>query len=600
MEASGTRTTEVEVVVPTMLPRIHLASWRFLVALAAFIALSFAATRAGQATAAATPLAPALERIAVDQPDKPIEVIVQARPGVTASTLAQAVERAGGSAGRELRLINARVATIRAAAAERLASDPAVRAVSLNASVAKTGVVDDDDDDDDDKLATAYNQSIRADRAWAAGFTGRGVTVAVIDTGIQGDLPDFRVSRADGRSRVSVSAVANPEAQNAGDGFGHGTHVAGLIAGNGEARDAGDPLAGRYVGVAPDANLISVKADDGQGGATVVDIIDSLQWVVDFKDTYDIRVVNLSLRSTVAESYKTDPLAAAAEAAWFAGIVVVAAAGNEGDVTDAVSYAPANDPYVITVGAVDDKGTKNVRDDSLATWSSRGTTQDGFAKPEILAPGARLVSTIPAGSEYTKLCPTCVVDGEYFRVGGTSMAAAVASGAIATLLQARPDWTPDQVKGVLMARDRNLDQAADSAGEVALDKALSVDHVKTRMVANGGLTPNQWIDPATGGIDYSRTSWSRTSWSQAVDPLRTSWSRTSWSRTSWSRTSWSASAQSCADLERTSWSRTSWSASELEAAKAECQQLLAEVDPTRTSWSRTSWSRTSWSTSFGR
>jgi serine protease AprX len=394
--------------------------------------------------------------------------------------------------------------------------------------------------------------------------------------------------------------VANPEAQNAGDGFGHGTHVAGLIAGNGEARDAGDPLAGRYVGVAPDANLISVKADDGQGGATVVDIIDSLQWVVDFKDTYDIRVANLSLRSTVAESYKTDPLAAAAEAAWFAGIVVVAAAGNEGDVTDAVSYAPANDPYVITVGAVDDKGTKNVGDDSLATWSSRGTTQDGFAKPEILAPGARLVSTIPAGSEYTKLCPTCVVDGEYFRVGGTSMAAAVASGAIATLLQARPDWTPDQVKGVLMARDRNLDQAADSAGEVALDKALSVNHLKKRMVANGGLTPSQWIDPATGGIDYSRTSWSRTSWSQAVDPLRTSWSRTSWSRTSWSRTSWSASAQSCADLERTSWSRTSWSASELEAAKAECQQLLADVDPTRTSWSRTSWSRTSWSTSFGR
>jgi serine protease AprX len=586
-----------------MLPRIHLASWRFLVALAAFIALSFAATRTGQATAAATPLAPALERIAVDQPDKPIEVIVQARPGVTASTLAQAVERAGGTAGRELRLINARVATIRAAAAGRLASDPAVRAVSLNASVAKTGDVDDDDDadgDDDDRLATAYNQSIRADHAWAAGFTGRGVTVAVIDTGIQGDLPDFRVSRADGRSRVSVSAVANPEAQNAGDGFGHGTHVAGLIAGNGEARDAGDPLAGRYVGVAPDANLISVKADDGQGGATVVDIIDSLQWVVDFKDTYDIRVANLSLRSTVAESYKTDPLAAAAEAAWFAGIVVVAAAGNEGDVTDAVSYAPANDPYVITVGAVDDKGTKNVGDDSLATWSSRGTTQDGFAKPEILAPGARLVSTIPAGSEYTKLCPTCVVDGEYFRVGGTSMAAAVASGAIATLLQARPDWTPDQVKGVLMARDRNLDQAADSAGEVALDKALSVNQVKKRMVANGGLTPSQWIDPATGGIDYSRTSWSRTSWSQAVDPLRTSWSRTSWSRTSWSRTSWSASAQSCADLERTSWSRTSWSASELEAAKAECQQLLADVDPTRTSWSRTSWSRTSWSTSFGR
>ena len=203
------------------------------------------------------------------------------------------------------------------------------------------------------------------------------------------------------------------------------------------------------------------------------------------------------------------------------------------------------------------------------------------------------------------------------------MAAAVVSGAAALLLEARPTWRPDELKGVLMKRTRAVTETAESdgvlvdaqgdpqptdvtysttivGGEIALDKSLTIISVPSSMVANAGLTPNKWIDPATGGIDYNRTSWSRTSWSEAVDPLRTSWSRTSWSRTSWSRTSWSASTQSCADLERTSWSRTSWSASELASAHSECQLLLAATDPTRTSWSRTSWSRTSWSTSFTR
>jgi hypothetical protein len=136
---------------------------------------------------------------------------------------------------------------------------------------------------------------------------------------------------------------------------------------------------------------------------------------------YNIRVLNLSLESTVAESYRTDPLDAAVEAAWFKGIVVVAAAANRGTGTDAVRYAPGNDPYVITVGAVDDQGTKSVTDDRLAPRSSRGTTHDGIAKPELVAPGAKIVSTLAPASAFTALCPTCAVDGEYIRAGGTSM-----------------------------------------------------------------------------------------------------------------------------------------------------------------------------------
>jgi serine protease AprX len=568
-----------------------------------------ASAAAGSSTSATSSSSP-LAQLAAEHPGRKVEVIVQLRPGANLATGNEIVSSAGGTVIRELPLINGLATTLPAEDAQRLSLSPAVHAVSLNAAVEHEGLVS--------NLGTAYNQSIRSPQAWDEGYTGKGVGVAVIDTGIAGSLPDFQVSRKDPSSRVIASAVVNPGATNAGDSLGHGTHVAGLIAGNGLNRPSGDPLAGRYIGVAPEASLISVKAGDENGDASVLDVIDGLQFVVDHKADYNIRVVNLSLKSTVAESYKTDPLDAAVEAAWNSGIVVVVAAGNSGTDADAVSYAPANDPYVITVGGVDDMGTRAVSDDFLASWSSRGTTQDGFAKPDVLAPGARLVSTIPPSASYVEQCPTCVTDGQYFRVGGTSMAAAVVSGAVADLIQSNPALTPDQVKSQLVRRTRPVYKSQSSntlvdaqgqpvsssettsttivGGEVALDKAIERDQVKKNL--NTGLTSNLLIEPATGLIDYNRTSWSRTSWSQAPPELQATWSRTSWSRTSWSRTSWSATSQSCADFERTSWSRTSWSAEDIASAKAECEALLTSVDPTRTSWSRTSWSRTSWSTSF--
>ncbi len=272
---------------------------------------------------------------------------------------------------------------------------------------------------------------------------------------------------------------------------------------------------------------------------------------------------------------------------------------------------------MITVGAVADQGTKSVRDDRLTSWSSRGTTQDGFAKPDVLAPGSGLVSTIPAGSDYVGLCPSCVTDGEYFRVGGTSMAAAVVSGEAALIAEARPSWDPDQIKAQIVRRSRAVlepssgqelvdasgapiapnedEESTIVGGEAAVDKALAK---RPAAPVNVGLAPNELLDPATGDIDFERASWSRASWSEAIDPLRASWSRASWSRASWSRASWSASPESCADFERASWSRASWSSAEIEEAHEACSDLLAEVDPARASWSRASWSRASWSTSF--
>ena len=252
--------------------------------------------------------------------------------------------------------------------------------------------------------------------------------------------------------------------------------------------------------MAKDANLISIKASDEAGNSTVLDVIYGIQFAVDHKAEYNIRVLNLSLESTVAESYKTDPLDAAVEAAWFKGIVVVAAAGNRGTGADAVKYAPGNDPYVISVGAVDDQATRSIYDDRLASWSSRGTTQDGVAKPDVYAPGSGIVSNLAPGSAFTALCATCIVDGQYIRAGGTSMAAPMVSGTVALLLELNPDLTPNQVKGLLMTSGRALPEGVDEISAVQADK--QINQAPSRAV-NQGLTPSTFIDPATGEIDYT-------------------------------------------------------------------------------------------------
>jgi serine protease AprX len=258
----------------------------------------------------------------------------------------------------------------------------------------------------------------------------------VIDTGISGDLSDFQTAQDSGTSRVVASAVIDPNATTADDTYGHGTAVAGLVAGNGWYRDSSDPLYGEYAGTAPDANLISVKVADDSGEATTLDAIYGLQFAVDHQADYNIRVINLSFRSTSAESYATDPLDAAVEQAWFHGITVVAAAGNLGSAPDAVSYAPGNDPYVITVGATDNQGTASDSDDVQADWSSRGQTQDGFSKPDVLAPGSHIVTTLAPGSSFASDCPSCIVGGAYFQLSGTSLAAPIVSGIAADLLAA--------------------------------------------------------------------------------------------------------------------------------------------------------------------
>jgi serine protease AprX len=595
---------------------------------------SAAGPAAQASTGAPSALGSGLAGLARRQPSRVVQVIVQLRGDGAAARAA--VAAAGGRIDQPLPIIGGFAASLPARSAVTLARLSDVRVVSLNAEIKGTGFAD----TSTSNLVSAYDQSIHANWAWDQGVTGSGVGVAVIDTGVAGNLPDFQVSPSDSSSRVIVSGVVNPAATDATDSYGHGTHVAGIIAGDSWNRGTTDPDGGKYVGVAPDANIISVKADDGHGHATVLDLIDGLQFVVDHASQYNIRVVNLSVRSTVAQSYTTDPLDAAVEQAWLKGIVVVAAAGNLGASSDAVSYAPANDPYVITVGAVDDQGTPGTGDDALASWSSRGVTQDGLVKPDVLAPGAHIVSTLAPNSDYASECPSCIVDGNYLRIGGTSMAAAVVSGAVADILSANPSWTPDQVKGSLINRTRpvlksttstgtfvNADGTVEPSGttststvrqgEIALDKVLSIAGGAPAAPADQNLTPNQFVDPATGNIidqtgswatgswgtgSWGTGSWSAGTWAAATGNYVAPWASASYTGAPLSPTGFSAVPPDCIQLQRTyfstgSWATGSWSSDQLSAALSACSAAAAQAGSWGTgSWGTGSWGTGSWGT----
>jgi serine protease AprX len=506
------------------------------------LALALPASGAANVPAASDPLA----AIAAAHPASPTDVIVRMAPG-TRLPAGRVVQR--------LPLIGAEVLRIEARTALSLRHRPGVISVTPNAAVRGVGKLD--SLRDSRRPDTVFDESLHAVQAWHVGAAGQGVAAAVIDTGIAGDLPDFRGPA--GTSRVIATAVVNHDATTAGDVYGHGTFVAGLVAGDTK----------KYAGSAPLANLVSVKVSDDHGAVTLADVIAGLQFVVDHRDTYHIGVVNLSLSSTISDSYRTDPLDAAVEAVWQDGIVVVAAAGNRGNAPDATSYAPANDPYVITVGAVDDQGTARINDDVLAPWSSTGPTSDGILKPEVLAPGAHIVSTLAPGSDFASMCPACIVNGRYIQAGGTSFAAALASGAVADILSAHPHWTPDQVKGALVATAR------DSSGGAEIDVAAAIH--APHPSANEGLTPNELLLPANGPAALDRISWSRISWS------RISWSSAGALAPTWASDSWTCDCSkppsdgSSVVPSRISWSRISWS---------------------RISWSRISWSRISWLANF--
>ncbi|HEV8635214.1 MAG TPA: S8 family peptidase [Chloroflexota bacterium] len=457
-----------------------------------------------------------------------------------------------------------------------LGKHPAVKYIAPDAPMRRASV-------DDSRLAplagqVAYQQAIGATSQWKAGLTGKGIGVAVVDTGINRALPDF--SDGAGGSRVvatqlfsssptptTVSTSPTPVSTSptpaptgptptptgpspapatiavapTADAVGHGTHVAGIIGGNSWTQP--DPaLQGKYIGVAPEVNLIDLRVSDDSGQSYLSDVVNAIEWAITNRQTYNIRVLNLSLVSTVGESASTNVLAAAVERAWFSGIFVVVASGNQGP--DSALYAPANDPFVLAVGAADTLGTAGEDDDGVAWWSSYGLTQDGYGRPDLVAPGRWIPSTLAsASSVLATQHPDRIVDGGYIWMSGTSMAAPVVAGTAALILQAHPEYTNDVVKWLLTSTATRLPATVGSgAGEVNASAALG--YTGPLGAANDGLPISLQLVTPNGATTYATTSWSSTSWSS------TSWSSTSWSSTSWSTSSWSTS----------SWSTSSWTA----------------------------------------
>lgn len=392
-------------------------------------------------------------------PSSTVDVIVQWK-NAAGQEQDDKVSNWGGKTKHKFSSVKAGKYSLPAYAVSALADDPDVAFISPDRPLkAKT-----------DYAAAAINASV----AWNSGLDGSGVTVAIIDSGlnVNGDVAKHAsvVYSEDftGEFRQKGN-VADPG--NGPDLFGHGQHVVGIIASNGKSSSCGH-CTRLFKGIAPGVNIVNLRALDENGAGTDSSVIAAIDRAIQIKDTYKIRVINLSLGRSVYESYKQDPLCQAVERAWKAGIVVVVAAGNDGRDNSmgtngyGTINAPGNDPYVITVGAMKPMDTFDRTDDRIASYSSKGPSLvDGVVKPDIVAPGNQVVSLLakPTVTLATQNPGNFVLlsyfqsdkhgnehSNAYFTLSGTSMATPVVTGAVADLLQSDPSLTPDQVKARLM------------------------------------------------------------------------------------------------------------------------------------------------------
>ncbi|NHC16031.1 S8 family serine peptidase, partial [Motilibacter sp. E257] len=375
-----------------------------------------------------------------------------------------------------------------------------VRVVSPDRAVTLSGAAYDPATDAGAPAVLA--QSTGAAALWAQGVTGEGVDVAVLDTGVA------PVAGLDSAERVVLGPDLSFDSQDRDtdrglDGYGHGTHMAGLIAGR--DADVADPATAapeQFTGVAPGARVVSLKLGDRSGAVDVSQVIAGIDWVVQHRadDGLNVRVLNLSFGTDSAQSYLLDPLAYAAEAAWRHGLVVVAAAGNAGDSGDVPGLTnPAYDPVVLAVGATDTHGTASTADDTVAAFSNRGA---GGRNPDVVAPGTSLLSLrVPGSAIDTEYGATAAVGERFFRGSGTSQAAAVVSGAAALLLSQRPELTPDQVKALLTSTAYELPGTSVQAqGHGTLDLAAAA------AAATPVVPAPDYLSTGTGTIEGSRGS----------------------------------------------------------------------------------------------
>jgi len=484
------------------------------------------------------------------------KVVITAADGASMTAVRLLVQTLGGINGRTLGVINGTAATLPNLKLNLLAASGLVKHVALDRVIAganeRTGLT---------TGATAIRQQL--------GVDGTGVTVAVIDSGIYAAHADFG-DAITGQPRVARFVDFVNNAASAYDDYGHGTHVAGIIAGNGA--DSG----GSHAGIAPAAQLVVLKVLDASGGGRISDVIAALDYVVSHRAELGIRVVNLSVGTGVYESYNSDPLTLAAKQAVDAGVVVVASAGNAGrNQQGQTQYggitAPGNAPWVLTVGAASTMGTADRSDDTIAGFSSRGPTAvDHSAKPDLVAPGVGTESTVSPNSTLYNTKAPYLVGGTastwyqpYLSLSGTSQAAPVVAGTVALMLQANPSLTPNAVKAILEFTSQvypsydPLTQGAgflNAAGAVGLANYLASPETApfpdgtgwsgriiwgNHVVSGGMLTgdANAWLAGVTWGTTSAGgapTSWGITCGSDCdTDPQWVAWQvGDTWSSTS--------------------------------------------------------------------
>jgi serine protease AprX len=451
-------------------------------------------------------------------------------------------------------------------------------------------------------LGSMYNvvDQIGARALWDRGITGKGVNVALVDTGVA-PVPALN----DGSkviATVDLSGEAGVPQATYLDTYGHGTFMAGIIAGRDPGANAADAQdhPDWFLGVAPDAGLVSVKVGDNTGAADISQIIAGVDWVVEHADTLDIGVLNLSYASGSTLPYNSDPLTFALERAWQAGIVVVVAAGNDGRGSHTLA-SPAVDPYVIAVAAVEAKKDPKF---VVPSWMSSG---DGVRNPDVSAPGAHIISLRDPLSRIDIEHPEGYVSDLLFKGSGSSQAAAVVAGAAALERQLHPDYTPDQIKAVLMSNTANAsprNARYSGAGVIQLDDSLGLptptlvqnfpksDGTGSLEAARGPVHIVINGEPLYGEVTVLGTPWVGARWTGARwtdgtwDGAR--WTGGTWMGARWTDASWTGARWTGARWTGARWTDTFWNGARWTGLRWTGARWTADA------WTGSSWTGARW------
>ncbi|MBW3620249.1 MAG: S8 family serine peptidase [Actinobacteria bacterium] len=545
-----------------------------------------------------------------------------------AAAVAEAVESVGGEVGRVLGIIGGVAAEVPADRLDLLEGSPGIVAVTDDRTLEPRGIYDGFDH-------AAYGGSmhritanvIEADELWKAGYSGAGVDVAVIDTGVA-EVPGL-----DAPGKVlhgpDLSFESQDDTTSHIDTYGHGTAMAGLIAGRdtAAATPVADASPSDFLGVAPDARIVSVKVGDRTGATDVSQVIAAIDWVVQHRNTdgLNIRVLNLSYGTDGDQDYGIDPLAYAAEVAWRKGIVVVAAAGNSGNGSAALDN-PAYSPHVIAVGAADGMGTDGFGDDEVPAWSSCG---DGTRNPDLVAPGTGIVGLRAPGTYLDEAYPAARKSDLLFRGSGSSQSTAIVSGAAALLLQQRPHLTPADVKTVLTGSAkpiRSVEPRCQGAGQLklastngvrlpgvtngasfstgvgSLEASRGAYHVVERVTPEDGTEPYDLVlegeqdifgqpwDPAVRTTE----SWNETSWSDEGDWNTARWTGTDWDTARWTTARWTTARWTTARWTGSTWTTARWTGDSWTTARWTTPEGWGAE--TLMGWSTARWTGDTWDT----